>query len=364
VPRLSDPSLSKSTRKIGQRPPGSRYTEQIEGVYQAAREISVPELRPAGPLGDAYAGRIDDWASRLNRGWTYGSFDVPDVRLWPEFGVHSSPSGHFIDVYCGDDTFSNPKYQFTQAILPAVPVVGRQPAGIFLTPSWYHNFYHWMVDILPRVELVGTALAEGIPVIIPHHISKPRQATLSRALAVVGHDDAPILEVPGGVHRFDRMVMPTRLSLTLDVSPRQRDFMRRMMLPIAERKSGRKRIYVSRRDAKIRRVVNEPEIESILRARGFETIVLSELSPAAQAGAFHDAEAVIGHHGAAFANLAYCERGAVLIEFFQEGHFSPSYIRMAQLAEMTYGFGVGNRTGQDTLIDPAQLTDLLDRAGL
>jgi capsular polysaccharide biosynthesis protein len=97
-----------------------------------------------------------------------------------------------------------------------------------------------------------------------------------------------MLEVSGGLHRFDRIVMPTRLSVYFGTSPRQRNF-RRMMLPIAEKKPGRKRIYVSRRDARIRRVVNEQEIESILTARGFETVVASQLSPAAQAGAVNDA---------------------------------------------------------------------------
>ncbi len=77
-----------------------------------------------------------------------------------------------------------------------------------------------------------------------------------------------------------------------------------------------KRIYISRNDARLRRVLNEDRILPILEARGFQRVTLKGLPMAQQVQFFRQAEAVVGPHGAGLAHTAWCKPGTKVIEFF------------------------------------------------
>lgn len=74
------------------------------------------------------------------------------------------------------------------------------------------------------------------------------------------------------------------------------------------------RIYVSRKQAALRRIQNEPALIALLEAFGFQPVELETLSPQQQAELFHQARYIIGPHGSAFANLIFTEPGYTLIE--------------------------------------------------
>ena len=61
-------------------------------------------------------------------------------------------------------------------------------------------------------------------------------------------------------------------------------------------KDGRNRIYVSRNDARLRRVLNEKSFMPSLEAMGFQRAVLAELPIARQVALFKNAEIVIAPH--------------------------------------------------------------------
>jgi hypothetical protein len=357
-----DPDTSRKTRRLGARPADARYEETIVGHHRASGPIPVPEIRPDDEAGRRYAGFLQDTGS-ANRIRSFGYFEVPNTKVWSDFGVHVSPSGNFIDVYCGA-ALTNPKYEIPRIALPAIPARTHHHKAVFLGPAWHHNYYHWIVDILPRLANVSGVLAEGTPVIVPPGLGGARRRTLDLALAAAGAKDAEVIVPHKGVHGFARLVLPTRITDTLDVSAMQRDFLRRAVLPHAEPPGGRRRLYISRRDASVRRITNEDEIIPALLRRGFEVVVMSGFSPEAQAGLFQGAEAIVTSHGAALANLAFSEPGMRVIEIFRDGHFGACFARMAQLGRLHYGFGVGRPVGQDTWLDPRQLEALLDRAGL
>ena len=358
-----DPDHSSRTRRIGEQPPDAHYSEQILGQYQPTARLSDVELCGDDPYSQAYRNTIVKTGEYLDQRWSFGIYDAVDVKLWPDFGVHFSRDGNFIDVYCSNRTLQNPKYELTRQAVRILPPKRRHAAAIFMAPAWYHNFYHWMVDILPRLSSVGDALTEGLPVVVPDSLRSQSRGVLRRALDQMGMEKTEILPLGNHVHVFDRLVMPTNLAMPLDVSPRQRDFLR-FVFSNDEIRSRRRRLYVSRRDAHVRRVANEAEIESVLRNRGFETVTLSHLTLEEQARLFASAEAVIGHHGAGFVNLAFTAPNTLFIEMFHAGHFSSCFVRLAQLGELKYGFLVGQAAGKDTWIDSRALTSLLDKAGI
>jgi hypothetical protein len=77
-----------------------------------------------------------------------------------------------------------------------------------------------------------------------------------------------------------------------------------------------KRIYISRNDARLRRVSNEDRLMPILEERGFTRVTLGGMPMARQVQHFRQAEAIVAAHGAGLAHLAWCKPGAKAIEFF------------------------------------------------
>ena len=77
-----------------------------------------------------------------------------------------------------------------------------------------------------------------------------------------------------------------------------------------------KRIYVSRDDARLRRVLNEKSFMPKLESRGFQRAILAESPIAKQVALFRQAEIVVAPHGAGLAHIAWCKPGTKIIEFF------------------------------------------------
>src|SRR5690606_22317224 len=67
------------------------------------------------------------------------------------------------------------------------------------------------------------------------------------------------------------------------------------------------RYYISRRQAKSRRVSNEKEIVPELQKRGFEVLELERMKFEDQKAAFENASVIVSVGGAAFANMVFCK---------------------------------------------------------
>ena len=77
-----------------------------------------------------------------------------------------------------------------------------------------------------------------------------------------------------------------------------------------------RRLYISRNDARLRRVLNEKSLIPKLEALGFQRAVLGDLPIARQVALFRQAEIVVAPHGAGLAHIAWCKPGTKIIEFF------------------------------------------------
>lgn len=75
-----------------------------------------------------------------------------------------------------------------------------------------------------------------------------------------------------------------------------------------------KRIFISRKDSPKRAMVNEQEVSAILRERGFEEVILSDLNFSDQIKLFAGAKFVVGAHGAGLTNIGFCKPGAHVLE--------------------------------------------------
>lgn len=107
---------------------------------------------------------------------------------------------------------------------------------------------------------------------------------------------------------------------------------------------GPRKLYVSRNDARLRRVLNEDSLLPLLEAQCIGRVCLSGLPLATQVRLFRDAELIVAPHGAGLAHIAWCKPGTRVIEFFPDPNgprgrvknASSDYWLISQLRDLSY----------------------------
>jgi len=208
------------------------------------------------------------------------------------------------------------------------------------------NYYHWLLDDLPRWKMWQAAQLPPVDfVLLPARPARFQEETLDR------------LQVPAAkrlrcgknfVHQFERLIVPAMPFPVEEVAPWACAWVRSLF---PERSAGPEKLYLSR-GAGRRRLVNEPELEQALVARGFTVVHAGQLTVAEQAVRFGSARCVVAPHGAALTNLMFAPPGAALVELFHPQHKNRCYVNLAAACGHRYASLDGrpaNRPGDDTL---------------
>ena len=277
----------------------------------------------------------------------------------------SFPSGmHQVDNHILDEVMlvpyllTNPKYYFGLESMRFMPKRSMDE-GVLLSMPFYHNFYHWLIEILPRlISYDRCPSLHHVPLIVPS--SAP--GFVSETLRLTGYLSKTVF-LKNGTYRFKRLHMLSKLSSIFEVSPDAIAWLNNKFKDVGSHHRTSEKLYISRSDAKIRFVSNEPQLADVLNDFGFKTIVMSGLSIPDQISLFRNAAYTIGPHGAAFANLVFAKRGATFIEFFSKGHYAPCFNRISGVRGLKYGFLVGDPTRMGGFdINPDHLRAILVEA--
>ena len=201
---------------------------------------------------------------------------------------------------------------------------------------WAPEFYHWFHDVLPRLETALPHLPADTRFLIN---SNPKAWQLDSLTAFgIGPDRLEIQ--PGGMHtRVERLWFATPVGHSSlgsgAVIKRVANRLRRHFIGDDSRQGVNHRLYISRRKAALRRIVNESEIIPVLEGHGFEAVLCEDLSLREQVGLFAKTAAIIGGHGAGLTNLIYCMPGSFVGEIHIDG-VPPAYLVMSRQLGMRF----------------------------
>ncbi len=96
------------------------------------------------------------------------------------------------------------------------------------------------------------------------------------------------------------------------------------------------RIYISRKYADIRKVINEEEVLNLLHKFGFISVTLESISIAEQASYMAAAKVIVAPHGAGLTNLVFCSPGTKIIEIFSANYVTPLYWKISSLCNLLH----------------------------
>jgi len=195
--------------------------------------------------------------------------------------------------------------------------------AICLAVNWSANYWHWLFENLPKVVLAERSGFRGVYLV-------PDQPYIRESLEILGIDAARVIPHDGRLWQVRRLHVPTPIDgQKIGDYPLLTQELRRS-LRTESRTETPKRIYISRnRGNQVRRIVNEADFNRLIERYSFETWFLEDLTFRQQLALFSGAEAVIGPHGAGFANTFFLPEGALVIELF-----SPVYVQPVMLSAM------------------------------
>ena len=199
------------------------------------------------------------------------------------------------------------------------------------------NYYHWLIDSLPRLHLLKAAgLWDSIDYFLVYDKHRPVVADSLRALGIRPEQ---VLDVRTHRHLVaDQLLATSPVRGTGTHTPHWAcAFLRQALRPAAAPGSFGPLVYLSRRDALARHVLNEEAVEAFLRPLGFETHVLSAYSLAQQIALFAGAQVVVAPTGAGLANLVFSPDKTRVIELF------PKHFTAVEYPELCYRLGFPHR---------------------
>jgi hypothetical protein len=112
------------------------------------------------------------------------------------------------------------------------------------------------------------------------------------------------------------------------------DFMREILG--GRYSTGWRRLYLSRRGASARQVVNEAEVMALLEPHGFEWISPAEMPYDAQLAAFRQASEIVSPHGAGLTHMVLLPPGARVLEIFHPLYGNSAYATLAAATGLNY----------------------------
>jgi len=101
------------------------------------------------------------------------------------------------------------------------------------------------------------------------------------------------------------------------------------------------RLYISRKNATNRRIINEDEVLSFLNQFGFKSVTLEAMSVAEQVSLMADAEVVLAPHGSGLTNILFCRAGTKVIEIFSPNYVYPCYWLVSNIVNLKYYYLIG-----------------------
>jgi hypothetical protein len=248
-----------------------------------------------------------------------------------------------------------------QWLAPKTPFAPTAPPVALVYDQWAaENYYHWMIESLPRLLMIKTLVPE-CTILVP----TPAPAFIGRTLELMGISNMHLLR-----RRYDTaLALPKLLIPELIYYFEEREnpsFVRKAQLAAGEKGSGaspdapllrqelivgvretilshfekparpKRRIYASRASQKARRLQNEGQLLPLLEKFGFEVVFFEKLSFDEQLQLMLETEILLGIHGANLVNMLFLPPTALVIELMNEAHFNEAYYLLASSLQLPY----------------------------
>lgn len=232
---------------------------------------------------------------------------------------------------------------------------------VWVTDYWSRGYFHWLTDALPRLFAMHDRLDQHLLTLPTEFKALDFVTTALEAFAVKKVDFIEQTEVL----ECRSLLMPTHTAPSGHFREETIRGVRAILLSAlgkATLQNKGDRLYVSRRAADKRRIINEEEIIPILTDKGFEIICAEDLSFAQQVGLASQTRYLVSNHGAGLANMLFIREGGSVLELrHRTDYVNNCYFVMSSALDLNYFYQLCEPQQQnaaphnaDLIVDPKE----------
>lgn len=326
LPAASHPVRQVHVARLG----GKHYR-----VISPARVLELPpvEVRgehtiaqaPRRPLEASYVARLDDARVYAPAMAVIVGKDL--VQLSADTDLAAQPENYrrFFPTRWG---------RHHAAFEPYAQNLRSIPAGILVANRMGKNYFHWVMECMPRLLLARDAGLPQLPFVVSEIPEQCRElARLFGELVVVADDE--VLAVGTLYVPYVPAYSPDAPS-EIPLACYDDTYLPQLRREILERigslpaRPPHRVLYVGRRGGTtLRRILNTDAVLEVIAGFDGEVVYPGELTLREQISAFMAADVVVGPAGAGFANMLFCRPGTTVIMLTRDRNVNPSHFGIA-----------------------------------
>ena len=188
-----------------------------------------------------------------------------------------------------------------------------------LVHNSYRGYYHWLLESLPKL-LEAEQVSPDLTLLLP---ASYQEGFYAETLHLLGITRVERLQ-PNALYQVPQLMLPYATKTMGNYSVAALRELKEVFwgaLGISLPTKVSKRLYISRRKATRRKILNELEVEQILTTYGFQIACFEDYSFQEQVRLCADTEVLVSIHGAGLSNMVFLPERATVIEFrkFDDG---------------------------------------------
>lgn len=206
---------------------------------------------------------------------------------------------------------------------------------------WCENYYHWFCDVLPRLHRVINHLPPDMNFIVPANMEPWKL----KSLEAIGISSNKCVSFNGSIPwKLEELYYTPPVTMTGDIEKDSIKWVRSKLVSVDsnENDSKKDRIFISRKKALKRRIVNENLLCEFLMMHNFKTVIAEDYSIEEQVEIFKKASFVVAPHGAGLTNLLYCSPGTKVLEIFDPTAVRRCYRSLSSSLDLSYACYLGD----------------------
>ena len=198
--------------------------------------------------------------------------------------------------------------------------------------SGNNNYFHWLFDILPKIKIFSEL--NNIDAVGNVYFSKLHDYQ-KNIFETMGLHNIKILD--SNIHRHIEAKKIYAVDhpwyykgyILEEVNNMPKwiiEWLRETFLTKEKKFDSNEKIFIDRSESTFNhcQIINNEEVSLFLKSKGFSKYKVGQLSFQKQIHLFKNAKVIVGAHGAAFANLVFCQPNTKVIEMKPRNH--PNFI--------------------------------------
>ena len=263
-------------------------------------------------------------------------FELKNIDFWGRYGGSIVTADNCLLADLSPEVWGVENHPiFSRFRLPKREALSGRIA-IAVTPEAPGNYYHWLIDLMPRLCLLRSSA--GFDAFTRLLINGSHSHYEESSLRAMGVPIEKVFYVHSG-NRFHikEASIPSMDHFSKSIAPWKIENLRSLRDALPRPEIARpRRLYFSRRHDAVRRVINEPELTKVLDDAGFKSVELELHTWPEQIAMFSGAEIVFAPHGAALANTVFCQPGSLVLEVSTRLGYRDYYFRLAASSGLHY----------------------------